>query len=335
MPFKHLLTIAALAALALPVMAQGEGNGLDAALRGSAFPAPFSDLDQVVLATDPFIFEITSSSAFGNPILFFSDGPCGTPQPSLAFGGTPGVIGVDLSRAAVMFDAFSAPFPAIIGFDGTWQLPLILPDFIGFEDREDVFVQGAVFDPASGNPFGWMVTNTIRLETVQTGIFQDTFHHADCGPALGDADVGTTITVDTQRFNDGLTTNGPLPGSDVTSAFTLDPHPVFVLDGSKDVVTRFQTNTGGQFRFDLCGSSFDTTLAIAAFPSRTPLLFVDDPAANGCAGDPLAASLEICLQPGETIYLVIDGAGIAQEGLADLSITALGPCPPPAPGSGM
>ncbi|MEZ6194405.1 MAG: hypothetical protein R3F20_01575 [Planctomycetota bacterium] len=307
--------------------AQGEGNGFDAALSAGIFPVPTSDLDQHVLAGDPFIIHIDSASIFGNPILFFSDAPCGGPQPNYAFAGVPGVIGIDPNNVAVMFDAFQAPFVAIIGPSGTWQYSLVLPDFVGFENREDIFLQGAVFDPSSGAPFGWMVTNTIRLMTVQDGVYQDTLFHTDCQAPLDDSDVGVPWTVDTSAWNDAYTINGVAPGSGATSSFSIDPHPLFVLNGSRDVATRFTTAVGGQFRFELCGSAFDATLALAAFPSRAPLLFCDDDQTGACPGDPTAPVLETCLAPGETVYVLIDGAGVASQGLTQLLITPIGPCP--------
>ena len=62
-----------------------------------------------------------------------------------------------------------------------------------------------------------------------------------------------------------------------------------------------------------------------------PLLYCDDAVGGACTGDPDDAALELCLNPGETVYILIDGYGVQSQGTAQLLINNLGTCAPPAP----
>ncbi len=313
-----LLAAAAFCLTLAPAYGQGEGNGLanlDSAVNGGAADS----LDKTVAPGDNLDLTI-SYMGTGNPALAFTLLDCTDPQPAADFGTELGILGVAPGgTSGVILDPFASPIPITV--TGSMTVSLVVPGIFQ-TNYTDFTIQGFVFDPASGAPQSWAVTNTIRHSTVDgASIFQDTCAQALCLPGLSDADLGIPFQVDTSLFNDDYDTQG-LSGFGQQTSFTVVPAGMGSGNSSgpgPDALVKFTATAGGFYTFDFCSSSYDSRVWLMDTNCAAPTGLVHDD--DGALCGSLQSALEdIPLNAGDEVLIVVDGFN-SSSGLAEMVIT--------------
>ncbi|HGY92809.1 MAG TPA: hypothetical protein ENK43_16700, partial [Planctomycetes bacterium] len=308
-----LLAAVAFCLTVAPAFGQGEGNGL--ANLDSAVNAGAADsLDKTVAPGDNLDLTI-SYMGTGNPALAFTLLDCTDPQPAADFGVELGILGVAPGGASgIILDPFASVIP--ISMTGSITVSLVVPGIFQ-TNYTDFTIQGFVFDPASGAPQSWAVTNTIRHTTVDSAsVFQDTCAQANCLPGLSDADLGIPFQVDTSLFNNDYSTTGTVGFGQQTS-FTVN------LDASggtaPDALVKFTATAGGFYTFDLCNSGYDSRLWLMDTNCAAPTGIVWNDDSGLCGG--LQSALEnVFLNAGDVVMVVVEGFG-SSSGMAELVIS--------------
>ena len=315
-----LLAAVAFCLTVAPAFGQGEGNGL--ANLDSAVNAGAADsLDKTVAPGDNLDLTI-SYMGTGNPALAFTLLDCTDPQPAADFGVELGILGVAPGGASgIILDPFASVIP--ISMTGSTTVSLVVPGIFQ-TNYTDFTIQGFVFDPASGAPQSWAVTNTIRHTTVDSAsVFQDTCAQANCLPGLSDADLGVSFQVDTSLFNNDYETSG-------TSTFGTET--MFTIGGpgtasgpgagsAPEALVKFTATAGGYYTFSFCNSAYDTRVWLQDTNCATPTGIAIQDDNNAACGPGFRSQLDnILLSAGQEILVVVEGFG-PNSGLADMVIT--------------
>ena len=323
-----ILALVALIAMFGIGFGQGEGNGLDAQFDTAVNIGNFDATDKTITEGDILGLRLSTNTLLvGTPILVLTVLDDQAPQPMANFGIEPGILGVDPNgNSFLVFDGFSVFTPAVFGLTGELNFAVVIPAGVFVDPFEDFTVQGLVFDPTSGGPQNFAVTNTTRQHIIPAPVlFTDDCASAAAGVGLSDADLGNTMTVDTTAFTNTVEVSfgAPLDGgvTGTTTNFSLESPGNGVSQQAPEAFTKFTATGGGLYTFSLCGSNYDSTIYVIGTDCTTPIIFNDDHESGNCGGSLESEINDFPLSAGQQVIVCIDGFGATSSGNAMLTIT--------------